>query len=106
DRGLVNAVTVSVHDAFTDASPFPGVRPREGGGLVATPGGALQTTVVFGPDAVLALPLTGYDPADLPVQAAPAVAAAPGPGVRGLVWLDVGGVDDRPGQLDADERGM
>ena len=35
DRGLVNAVLVSVHDVFTPVSRYPGARPREGGGLVA-----------------------------------------------------------------------
>ncbi|WP_252446005.1 ABC transporter permease [Pseudonocardia humida] len=106
DRGLVNAVAVSVHDSFAHASPFPGVRPREGGGLVAAPDGSMVTTAQIGRDAVLALPLTGYDPADLPPRTSAAVPAEPGAGVRGLIWLDVGGADDRPGRLDAGERGM
>jgi alpha-glucoside transport system permease protein len=106
DRGLVNAVAVSVHDAFARPSAYPGVRPREGGGLVAAPDGAMTTAAPFGPDAVLALPLTGYAPDALPARTAAAAPAVPGPGVRGLVWLDVGGADDRPGLLDPRERGV
>jgi alpha-glucoside transport system permease protein len=106
DRGLVNAVVVAAHDAFAEASPFPGVRPREDGGLVAAPDGSMVTAARFDRDAVLALPLTGYDPAALPPRAAAAAPAEPGAGVRGLVWLDVGGTADRPGLLDPAERGM
>jgi len=106
DRGLVNAVVVAAHDAFAEASPFPGVRPREDGGLVAAPDGSMVTAARFDRDAVLALPLTGYDPAALPPRAAVAAPAEPGAGVRGLIWLDVGGTADRPGLLDPAERGM
>jgi alpha-glucoside transport system permease protein len=105
-RGLVNAVIVSVHDTFAEPSPFPGARPREGGGLVAAPDGSLVSTAEIGQDAVVGLALTGYNPDRLPEQAAPAALAAPGPGVRGLVWLDVGGAQDHPAALDPDERGM
>ncbi|HZG90176.1 MAG TPA: ABC transporter permease subunit [Pseudonocardia sp.] len=106
DRGLANAVVVSVHDLFAEAAPYPGARPREGGGLAAAADGSLVSTDPVGPDAVLALPVTGYPPDGLPAGAAPAAPAEPGPGVRGLVWLDVGGAVDRPGELDAGERGM
>ena len=106
DRGLVNAVAVSVHDLFTPASPYPGVRPREGGGLVAGPDGALVTAEPVGAQDAVGLAVTGYDPADLPVQASTALLPEPGPGLRGLVWLDVGGTPDRTGEVDAGERGM
>ena len=109
DRGLANAAAVSVRDVFTPAAPYPGVRPREGGGLVVGPDGALVTAEPVGAQAALALPVTGYDPAALPERAAPAALpgpAAPGPGLRGLVWLDVGSTADRLGQVDVGERGL
>ncbi|MGH3587648.1 MAG: carbohydrate ABC transporter permease, partial [Pseudonocardia sp.] len=52
DSGLANAVVVSVHDAFTAASRYPGARPREGGGLTVAPDGALVSPPVGGRDAV------------------------------------------------------
>lgn len=106
DRGLANAALVTAHDLVTEVAPYPGARPREDGGLRLVENGDLITAEAFGADAVLALPLTGYPPDGLPAQATAASVAGPGPGVRGLVWLDVGGVDDRPGALDRGERGM
>jgi alpha-glucoside transport system permease protein len=106
DRGVVNAAVVSVHDAFAPASAYPGARPREGGGLVTAPDGALVTAQPLGAQSAVALPVTGFDPVDLPGRAAPAVPPEPGAGLRGLVWLDVGGTPDRTGQVDAGERGL
>jgi alpha-glucoside transport system permease protein len=106
DRGVVNAALVSVHDVFTPASPYQGARPREGGGLVGAPDGALVTSEPVGADSAVGLPITGFDPVDLPARAAPAVLPEPGTGLRGMVWLDVGGTPDRTGEVDAGERGM
>jgi alpha-glucoside transport system permease protein len=106
DRGVVNAALVSVHDVFTPASTYPGARPRDGGGLVPGPDGALVTAVPLGAQSAVGLPITGFDPVDLPGRAAPAVLPEPGAGLRGLVWLDVGGTPDRTGEVDAGERGM
>jgi alpha-glucoside transport system permease protein len=109
DRGLANAVAVSVHDMFTASSPYPGVRPREGGGLTAAEDGSLRTAAPVPADGVLNLPLTGYDPDELAEQAEPAVPATAETGSRGLeglVWLDVAGSPDRPGEIDPGERGM
>jgi alpha-glucoside transport system permease protein len=106
DSGLVNAAAVAVHDAFTASAPYPGARPRDGGGLVAAPDGALVTAAPVAAQDALALPITGYDPADLPPPAAAAAVPEPGPGLRGLVWLDVGGGVDRTGLVDEGERGV
>lgn len=106
DRGLVNAVAVSVHDVFTPASPYQGARPREGGGLVAGPNGSLVTAEPVGAQSAIGLPVTGFDPADLSGRASAAVLPEPGAGLRGLVWLDVGGTPDRTGEVDPGERGM
>ncbi|MHA6625824.1 ABC transporter permease subunit [Pseudonocardia sichuanensis] len=106
DSGLANAVVVAVHDAFTASAPYPGARPRDGGGLVVAPDGALVTSAPVAAQDALALPLTGYDPADLPPTAAAAAVPEPGPGLRGLVWLDVGSGPDRTGLVDEGERGV
>jgi alpha-glucoside transport system permease protein len=106
DRGLVNAVAVSVHDVFTPASPYSGARPREGGGLVALTDGALVTPEPVGAQSAIGLSITGFDPVDLPERASAAVLPEPGTGLRGLVWLDVGGTPDRTGEVDPGERGM
>jgi alpha-glucoside transport system permease protein len=108
ERGFVNAVAVSVHDVFTPAAPYQGARPREGGGLVALPGepGALVTADPVGGQGAIGLPITGFDPVDLPGRASAAVLPEPGTGLRGLVWLDVGGTPDRTGEVDQGERGM
>jgi alpha-glucoside transport system permease protein len=106
DSGLVNAAVVAVHDAFTASAPYPGARARDGGGLVSAPDGALVTSAPVGAQDALALPITGYDPAQLPSTAAAAAVPGPGPGLRGLVWLDVGGGVDRTGLVDAGERGV
>jgi alpha-glucoside transport system permease protein len=105
DRGLANAVMVGVHDMFAPSSQYPGARPRTGAGLESGEGG-LVTTAPVGAQDVLSLPLTGFQPDALPAEAAPAAVAEPGPGLRGLVWLDVAGGQGRPGQVDAAERGM
>jgi alpha-glucoside transport system permease protein len=106
DRGVVNAVVVSVHDVFTPAARYPAARPREAGGPVAAPDGALVTAEPVGAQSAVGLPITGFDPADLPERAAPAGMPDPGAGLRGLVWLDVGGTPDRTGVVDPGERGM
>lgn len=106
DRGLVNAVAVSVNDVFTPVAPYAGARPRDGGGLVVGPDGALVTAGPVGAQDAIGLPITGFDPANLPERAAAAELPERGGGLRGLVWLDVGGTPDRTGEVDAGERGM
>lgn len=61
DRGVVNAVLVSVHDAFAPAAPYAGARPREGGGLVAGPDGDLVSAAPVGPRDAVGLAITGFD---------------------------------------------
>ncbi len=106
DRGIVNAIVVAVHDTVDTPSPYPGARPRDPGRL-ADVDGALVLAGTVGPDASVVLPLTGFDPAALPAQARPAAGpVGTGAGLRGLVWLDVAGVTDRPGEIDTGELGM
>ncbi|WP_308283440.1 ABC transporter permease [Pseudonocardia nigra] len=106
DRGVANAIAVAAHDMVAAPSPYPGARPREGGGLTAVEGGALVTALPVGEQEVVSLAITGFPPDALPAAATDAAVPEPGPGLRGLVWLDVAGVQDRPGEVDAGERGM
>ncbi|XVS67751.1 ABC transporter permease subunit [Actinosynnema sp. CA-299493] len=100
-RGIVNAVTVGLHDLFTDGSPYPGARPRSG---AATPEGI--SLPAHRPGDVVTVPLVGFAPAEVPEQAAPAATPpADSRELRGVVWLDVsaGGL---AGQRDEGERGL
>jgi len=104
ERGLANAITVSVHDAFSSPSLYPGARPRDPATLTPDPSGALVTGRTFGANDVAPLAITGLAPDKLPEGAVQAVQPEPGPGLRGLVWLDVGGGTERV--IDPGERGM
>ncbi|WP_412539556.1 ABC transporter permease subunit [Longispora sp. K20-0274] len=102
DRGLANAAVVGVHDAFSPPSPFPGVRARDGAGVVTSKAGDLELPA--GPGVLF--PLVGLAPEKIPAGAAPA-AAGEGPGVRGVVWLDFavgGGGTQRT--IDPNEKGL
>ncbi|MFD7918479.1 carbohydrate ABC transporter permease [Streptomyces sp. NPDC059740] len=112
-RGVANAVWVGVHDTFAEPAPFPGARPRPGGELRASGGGAYTSRTTLG-----AASGTGaHDPADLPLvavqpdqvaHARPAVAAKPVPGkVTGTAWLDfTRGGGGRPGVIDRGEKAL
>ncbi|KOG87468.1 ABC transporter permease [Streptomyces varsoviensis] len=103
DRGVANAVWVSVHDTFAGTSAFPGAHPRPDAGLAATAKGSYTT------DAAVAagMPLVAVKPSDVSGagQAVPA-RAVPGK-VTGTVWRDVvrggGGTD---GKIDPSENAL
>jgi len=110
DRGVLNAVAVSVHDAFHDSASYPGARARQGAGatLQGDGHGGFATSAATSPGSTVSLGMVGILPAKLPkdsVQAAPA-AARPG-SVSGTVFLDFRpGGGGRPGQVDPGERGL
>ncbi|MFD6100626.1 ABC transporter permease subunit [Nocardiopsis flavescens] len=107
DRGVVNAAIVTVHDTFRSPSEYPGARPREDGPLAADPAlGGYTTADAHTPGEVVALPLVGVRPGDLPEQAAPAALPDGSPDtLQGVVWLDaaLGGEVDG---IDSGENGM
>jgi ABC-type sugar transport system permease subunit len=108
NRGLLNAAMVAVHDSFQPPSPYPGATVREGSGLLTDEDGAITTAAgaVEAGEAV-SLPLVGIPVAQLPEEAAQAVAAQAGPGVRGTVWRDfLRGGGGTPGAVDAGELGL
>lgn len=91
DKGVANAVMVSVHDMFAPGEAYPGAGPRAGSNQpVKADGGAVVTTAAVGPGQSALLPLLRVKPEDLPKGAGPAVkppAARPGE-VSGAVWFD------------------
>ena len=106
DRGVVNAAMVSVHDAFSSPSEYPGAEPR---GISLRPDttlGGFTGAHAHEPGRVVELPMVGVRPGDLPEQASPASIPEPADtAVRGVVWLDVA-LDGVPGALDDGEIGM
>ncbi|WP_223809100.1 ABC transporter permease subunit [Nocardiopsis listeri] len=108
-RGVVNAAMVSVHDAFSTPSEYPGAAPREAFLLPDTTLGGFSGTHTHEPGRVVELPMVGVRPDDLPEQASPASVPEPADpfdnAVRGVVWLDVD-LDGDPGVLDDGEYGM
>jgi alpha-glucoside transport system permease protein len=108
DRGVLNAVVVGVHDTVTEASVYPGARPRGGPSLTATPDGGVQTTGGYDPRRAATMPVVGVLPADIPKYAAAAARpeATGGAGVHGVVWFDFTPGGGRPGRVDTRERGL
>jgi ABC-type sugar transport system permease subunit len=102
-QGVVNAVVVGVHDAFSPSSQYPNARPRTG--YTATEAGFTGDAPVR-PGDVIMLPLVGFNPQQVPAQALPASQPTAGAGeVRGVVWLDVS-VNGNAGKVDPIERGL
>ncbi|HET8594760.1 MAG TPA: ABC transporter permease subunit [Intrasporangium sp.] len=109
-KGVANAVIVGVHDIFSNASEYPGARPRDAKALVPGADG-FQTASTVSPGGTVTLPLIGFAPDALPKGAAPAK-PVPSGGVGagridGVVWLDFAkGGGGHPGQVDPNEKGM
>ncbi len=87
DRGVLNAVITGVHDAFTEAAPYQGARPRDEAALVPQDGG-YQSAATFAPGEAVQLGLVAVPEENIPDSAAPATEPAAGPGLTGVVWLD------------------
>lgn len=104
-QGVVNAVTVGVHDLFSDPSPYPGARPRDGQPFTPVEEG-FTSTRTFAPGTAVSVPLVGFQPGQIPKEASPAsLPSSDARELRGVVWLDVS-VGGKAGQLDQGERGM
>ncbi|MFJ2774532.1 carbohydrate ABC transporter permease [Streptomyces sp. NPDC087300] len=89
DRGVANAVAVSVHDTFSQSSAFPQAHPALNSPLKAAGGGAFVTKKPVRAGTPVVLPLTGVAPNQLPDDAKAAKAAAADPDrVTGTAWQD------------------
>ncbi|MDT0546936.1 MULTISPECIES: sugar ABC transporter permease [Streptomyces] len=88
DRGVANAIWVSVHDTFKESPPFPGAHPRPDAGLTESSNGSFTTDATAKAGTPVSLPLVGAKRGDV-TGAQDAKAAKPEPGkVTGTVWFD------------------
>jgi alpha-glucoside transport system permease protein len=107
DRGVANAIAVSVHDTFAESAPWPGAAPRPDEGLTEEPDGAfVQDSPARAGEPEL-LPLVRVSPAAV----ADAEQARPAPAVdgevTGTVWLDFSqGGGGEPGVIDPGEKAL
>ncbi|WP_267244779.1 ABC transporter permease subunit [Streptomyces sp. PR69] len=110
DRGVLNAVAVGVHDVFTEQSPYPDARAREGHGLTAAGDGSYRTDDAVRTGETVSLGFVGLTPDAVPADAGPArdaAATAADDEVRGVVYLDfTPGGGGTPGTVDPDEKGL
>ncbi|MET8690201.1 sugar ABC transporter permease [Streptomyces sp. NPDC004732] len=89
DRGVANAVMVSVHDTFSESSAFPQAHPSTASPLKNAGGGAFITKEPVKAGTPVVLPLTGVPPEDMPDGAKAARPAQADPGkVTGTAWQD------------------
>jgi alpha-glucoside transport system permease protein len=107
DRGVLNAVVVTVHDAFSPPSPYSGVHPRDDTVLSGPEGGDYQTVHQVVAGTPVTLPMVGLAPDKAPASARPATTPSASGGVDGVVWLDfTRGGGGSPGVVDPAEKGL
>ncbi|MBL1101656.1 ABC transporter permease subunit [Streptomyces coffeae] len=112
DRGVLNAVTVGVHDAFSgDTAGYPTAHPQNPRTIPAQKDGSYRTAKTASPGDTVNLGLVGVPPKDVPKEAKPARQASSAPAakgeLRGVVYIDftLGG-GGKPGRVDPTERGL
>ncbi|GAB2846810.1 sugar ABC transporter permease [Streptomyces deserti] len=89
EKGVANAVWVGVHDTFAQASAFPKAHPGRESPLQGAGGGAFITKEPVRTGQVVALPMVGVAPDQMPGDAKNAVAAKPEPDkITGTAWQD------------------
>ncbi|MEV5982740.1 sugar ABC transporter permease [Streptomyces sp. NPDC052114] len=89
DRGVANAVVVSVHDTFAESSAFPQAHPAMNSPLKSGGDGSFVTKEPVRAGTPVVLPLTGVAPDQMPDDAKAAKAAAADPArVTGTAWQD------------------
>lgn len=108
ERGVANAVAVSVHDMFSESAGFPKARPLPVHPLEAGGGGSFVTEQPVRAGEPVLLPLIGVPPAKMPRDAAIAASAGTEPDkVTGTAWLDfTRGGGGKPNTIDPQELGL
>ncbi|MFE0694322.1 carbohydrate ABC transporter permease [Streptomyces sp. NPDC058869] len=109
ERGVANAVAVSVHDTFSESAGFPKARPLPVHPLEKAAGGAYLSKEPIRAGEPLRVPLVGVAPAKMPGDARPAEDAptASGDGISGTAWLDfTRGGGGKPNVVDPQELGL
>ncbi|MEV0368757.1 ABC transporter permease subunit [Streptomyces sp. NPDC050636] len=115
-RGVLNAVTVGIHDNFEgDTTSYPNAKSRIGDKQLAKgKDGGYRTADLTGPGNIVNLGLVGVAPKDMPKEAKPAAKAAEAAKsavadgeLRGVVYIDfTPGGGGKPGVVDRTERGL
>nr|WP_244905283.1 sugar ABC transporter permease [Streptomyces agglomeratus] len=108
ERGVANAVAVSVHDMFSESAGFPKARPLPVHPLEAGGGGSFVTKQPVRAGEPVLLPLIGVPPAKMPGDAETAAPAGSEPDkVTGTAWLDfTRGGGGKPNTIDPKELGL
>ncbi|WP_274559134.1 carbohydrate ABC transporter permease [Streptomyces spiramyceticus] len=108
ERGVANAVAVSVHDTFSEAAGFTKARPLPIHPLKAGGGGSFVTKETVSAGDPVLLPLVGVPPAKMPGDAKKAAPAPTEPDkVTGTAWLDfTKGGGGKPNTIDSTELGL
>ncbi|MEU1806549.1 sugar ABC transporter permease [Streptomyces sp. NPDC019937] len=107
DKGVANAMWVSVHDSFSASPPFPGAHPRPAAGLTESAGGSFTTQDTVRAGSPSSIPLVAAKRDDIS-GAQDAKAARPEAGkITGTVWFDFtkGGLG-KEGAIDKGEKAM
>lgn len=107
DRGVANAIAVSVHDTFASGAPWPGAAPRPDDGISEMPDGGFVLDAPAEAGSPVMVPLLRVNPQAV-ADAEPAQPAEAVPDqVTGTVWLDfTQGGGGEPGQIDEGERAL
>ncbi len=109
ERGVANAVAVSVHDTFSESAGFPKARPLPVHPLEKAAGGTYLSKEPIRAGEPLRVPLVGVAPAKMPGDARPAEGspAVSGDGISGTAWLDfTRGGGGKPNVVDPQELGL
>ena len=109
DRGIANAIAVSVHDIFNPATGYPGARPREEGAFTNS-GGTLTSQDAVRTGSAAPIGMLAVLPEDVPAEAQQATEPSTDveqSSIAGTVWLDFsfgGGGEDNV--IDRGEQGL
>ncbi|MFD4003890.1 carbohydrate ABC transporter permease [Streptomyces rubiginosohelvolus] len=109
ERGVANAVAVSVHDTFNESAGYPKARPLPVHPLEKAAGGTFVSKEPIRAGEPLRVPLVGVAPAKMPGDARPAEGspAAFGDKISGTAWLDfTRGGGGKPNVVDPKELGL
>ncbi|MEU2825423.1 ABC transporter permease subunit [Streptomyces bacillaris] len=109
ERGVANAVAVSVHDMFSESAGFPKARPLPVHPLEKGEDGSYVSKEPVRAGVPVQVPLVGVAPAKMPADARPAKAdpVADGDAVTGTAWLDfTRGGGGKPNVVDPEELGL
>jgi ABC-type sugar transport system permease subunit len=106
-RGLANAVTVGVHDAFeSGGGQYPDVHPR-GTDFSGSASVGYTTTTQISAGTPALIPLVGLSLTSPPKGLVSAAPPASGPGINGVIWNDFkAGGGGKVGQVDPGELGL